>query len=1414
MNLVDAKPITDLASSVTGIKATIPVLTTLEKIFYPLPIPIPVKPPVQTALLRGGTTIGYIVTPGGDPAPTALGVTLENGVLWLAPSQFGTSFTSATGWVGIPFASATLTAAGTTTFASAQITIDPTATLTLQVTSTVVPAIAPAGDTIGVDFNNAKLTPFAQATIALAPAGTTIVLLGSASAAVYGQTVNALPQAGASPVLLTLGLPYVALPCAVSPGTLGIASSASLELKLAGSAPLIEGAVLFPIVAATPGSFPTAADAWGLSLALGAGLTARFGTVTAPVPLGGAIVALTGAHLFGVLVVGAAIATDRYTLWVSPAPPSPLPPTQPQLAFPPAQFTIALDTGTLIGFSLTPAQEIVEETGVLSALLDRPIWADGSRIAIAGIALALRVRTATEVALEIASALTPNPAASLALMAENALLPVSAPNGFVLKGTVTNDAVAGALEVTFPAAVVLPTLPDPYAALYNGAPGEENLAGVGAKVTWVAGGPPSLELELFPATTETGDAVLALADTAEERNNAVAFALLDVSTNADQWGVGGWEAGVSELAFDGVVLNAPNADTFVFTVPGISWEPIVDGTGVPAWLDASTPNDGTPTVFLVERTDPTPLVPVTALEAYQSSAKTSSSTRALFTLPFGITAGLASSPSDKNPPTFAIPAFGFPQAGATALQSARVLSVAGTGSDPLGIVLPGAAAAGYDSADPADSAYGAQVLGVAPPPAPASFWDQQFAAGGTEAEIPVGRIDLSGYGTSMFSDWRDPSTTDVGVVRALFDVLLGRTSHEIVQLQTWILPWSVRLQRSIVFDRSDGGEVVKHDSGWKAVDVGKFELLGSQVLPGPLGQLQNVRNLTFSTETVTVSGKTYNPVTFEADVTYTPGLSIAADGSNAAASTVGLQILGYADDTVGAAPSAADVIALMQQVGRTNGSTACIARIGGSGPEQFTFKVSAFGAAVAAGTTPKLQTALYGTPLLSKDGQWSVSQRPTGQTRPQTVATGTPVPLTLGIPGTAPPPAGGHSYSKGWRLLDPEDAQSVDAPHTFYGFVQGTGVSKTLYENPLVSDAGNALGFGNSPTLADVGALLGVGDLFPELASALQIPSTDDLPIQGDGFQRTYTWTIDEPDRALLDIGIVHLALVYSANGTQAQGTLLLDATGNPTWELTLTNLSFTARVDGYGSGPLLTITGGFQAGSNVKPGVTNLNVEYGSALSAVQSLFSGLSQLATDLGGSADLDVGFSGQTLTVQQGFTLPTLPLGFGDISDLGIDLGFSATIPTDLSFHVGIGSQQDPFQWIVDPLTGTGAIVLGVAGGSIDVFIEAGIGAGLALDLAIASGSASIVVSMSLNVGGGSITIVLMLTGNADVDVLGGLASASLTLSAALGISFPLALPPPSATLSAQVSVGIHISICWVISIDFDGSWSMSERVSLT
>jgi hypothetical protein len=1311
---------------------------------------------------------------------------------------------------------------------------------------------------------------------------------------------------------------------------------------VSGSAPVSTGGILFPIVplgSAPPSTLPDPVDGWAVAVGLSAGLHVQLARLPAPVRIAASVLALTPARLLCLATLQGP-GRQRYGLWTTPPPPAvgaqaPL----PDVALPQPELTVELPVGATVGLSATPTAETVMCRGVVDAVIDRPVAADGRRIALVGPALELRTLSTGGVAIEVGSPLSPKAATSIALDTPNAIIPVGTPDGLAVVGTLSSGVVSGKMEISFPASAVIPTLPDPYAARYVANPRSEQIKGVGAVVTWSSippVSPPTIAIELINASTAavagavtataataaapgavtataataavpaavatalTGavtataatavtataataavpaavataltGAVTATAATAVTATAAtaavpaavataltgaattgpagvaepiqtttatevggrglLAFALLDVSSREDQWGVAVTSAGVPQLSFSGLELQAPSPDTLVFTVPGISWEPVVDGTAaVPAWFAAFAPDDGTPTTFLVSTGRSVPLIPVEALVTYQKAAGTVP-THAGFTLPFGITASMADSPQRKsNPapgsgaPRYLLPAVAFPESGMT---GATVLSLRASGPDPLGLVLPGSATVGtFDKTNPANDSYGALVMGATPVTlAPADFWNQEFGSGGKPGGIPVARIDLSGFGTSMFSDWRDPSTSAVGVVRADFNVLQGRTAHELVQFQTWILPWSIRLQRTVVFDRSDGGEVVRHDSGWKAVDVGKFALLNAATLmAGPVSQLQNIRNIVFpGTADLTVGSITYAPVIFDADVVFDAKVFVAANGKNPATSVPATEIQGWADDTVGAAPTAAQVIALVQRVKRATGKTSGIARIGGPGDTQFTMNLTSFAAGVTTGTKNLLQVALFGTPRLPKDGQWSVARRPSTANAPQPVSQGTPVPLTRGVP-PATLPSGPGSWADGWRLMDPEDAQSVDSPATFYGLLQGTGTSKTLFEHPLIGDAGSAMGFGNKPSLADIGSLLGVGGLFPALSSILQIPDTSQLPLQADGFTKTYEWDIDEPDRTLLDLGIVHLVLSYRADGTKAHAKIVLDAApGAPNWSVSVTNVSVQAVVDGFGSDPLLTIQGGFQAGSTIKPGFVGLEtspgappgplgVLYGDALSAIKDIFSGLSDLAKDLGGDAELDVGFTGQQLSVQQGFTLPTIPLGFGDISDLGIDLGFTATIPSDAAFHVGIGSKQEPFQWLVDPLSGTGAIVLGVDHGAIDVYIEAGLGVGLAIDVGIASGSASIVIGMSLEIGSGAITLGLMLTGQAEVDVLGGLASASLTLSAALQITLKPLPSPNEADLAGQVAVGIHISICWVINIDFDGSWGFSTTVSL-
>jgi hypothetical protein len=1423
MQNIDGSALSGLLTQLDGLRATLP-LTGAPQPRLAIPIP-PIHPPVITPLMRGTATIGYVVTPFGAPVPTSVSVTLKAGILWVQATLFGSSFSGTSGYVGIPFAAATMKAVGSVTFSGGNIVLDAAATLSLKVDSSVSPATGPAGDPVGQDFLAAKLTPFSGATVTLAPAGATMVLAGTSSATIYGQLLSLTPSASAIITELVNAAPYLGISCNISQKTFAVSSSASPEVVMAGKAAIVGAAVIFPIFDAAPASLPAPSDAWGNSVFLGPGLSATIAPLTASITLAGASFAITPAHLLGLVANGVARPRETYLLWTPPAAPSPLPPAQPDLALPSSQITLDFVPGSLVFFSEAPDQEVTNAVGNLTAILDRPLDAGGQRLNLQGLGSFTRVHTAASILVGAGSPLSPNATTSIALVAENAVIPVFTPNGFLLSGTLTGNVVSGGLAIGFPANGLVPTFPDPYAAAYVTDQGRELVAGVSAQVAWTATTPPALTVVLLRTQKPAGLATRTVPVPGTLPMKAASplvgpagagCLLLDVSTNADLWGVGLDIGGVAQFNFAGLVLQAPAADTTVFTMCGISWEPMVDTSSVPTWLSAYSPDDGVPTTFLVAVTNPAPILPVQALKQYQAAAGTSS-TQATFTLPFGINANLADTgKSGSSGPSYTIPTIQFP---AQNMAGARVLSITGGPAKPLEANLPGTALCGYST-----RAYGAQVLGMALPSV-AKFWDDDFGPTG-KGFIPVSRVDLSGYGTSMFSDWHDPSLTDVGIVRALFSVLLGRTAHEIITAQTWILPWCIRLQRTITFDRSDGGEVIKHDSGWKAVAPGTFEMLKAspvRILPGPIVSLNNVRNIQFTQKVIKAGSNQFNPCTFDADVAFASGIQIAADGKNPAATAVCTGIQGYADDTVtiNTALSGADIITLMQQVGRVSGETGCIARLGGKGTTQFTLTAASIGAAVATGPTAMLQTAIFGTPLLPKDGQWSVARRAKGSNSPQPVAQGTPVPLTQGTSAGATPPAGPGTFGANcFRLLDPEDAQSVDSPQTFYGILQGTGTSKTLFEHPLINDAGTGLGFGNTPGLADAGALLGVPGMFPDIGNVLQIPANQGgLPISTDGFVKTYNLGAaasppqpQPPDRALLDIAIVHLVLSYSANGAEYSGTLILDATpGAPNWSLTLQNLSFEAKVDGLGSDPLVTVSGGFQAGASILPGFTGLQVSYGSALDDIKSILTGLGDLASHLGGTAQLNVGFSGNTLTVQQGFTLPTIPLGFGEITNLGLNLGFTTTIPSSLAFSVGIGSKQDPFQWVVSPLAGTGAIVLGVQDGGPDVYIEAGLGLGLSISVAVASGSASIIVGLSLEVGTNAITITATLTGNAEVDVLGGLASASLTLSAAIAITVENS--PHQADLAAQCSVGIHISICWVINVSFDGSWGFSETIAL-
>jgi hypothetical protein len=362
------------------------------------------------------------------------------------------------------------------------------------------------------------------------------------------------------------------------------------------------------------------------------------------------------------------------------------------------------------------------------------------------------------------------------------------------------------------------------------------------------------------------------------------------------------------------------------------------------------------------------------------------------------------------------------------------------------------------------------------------------------------------------------------------------------------------------------------------------------------------------------------------------------------------------------------------------------------------------------------------------------------------------------------------------------------------------------------------IGLGQPPHLADVASLLSATGAFPELKDALQFDQPPQITAVGDTLtvkKRQFTLA-GVPPRTLFKLSPAEVLLAFDDGKTPATATVEINPAGSPAWTIDIGVASILLILPPFGTAddPLLRLTGSIHADALSAPGYRDLVVHFGGAMSLVEEVFSRLQELAKLLpGGSARLDVSFADGQLVIRDSFTLPNLPLGLGQITDVGMDLGLTVSLtPPSVDFQVGIASPDKPFHWLVSPLSGSGAVVVGSKDGRPTLLIQAGIGAGLGIDVGIASGSASVVIAFQVDNRVAPLELKVILTGQAEVDVLEGLASVALTLSAAMGI-IPDKLPiPHQITLFADVAVGIHIAVCWVASVDFDGSWHVQQTLT--
>lgn len=437
----------------------------------------------------------------------------------------------------------------------------------------------------------------------------------------------------------------------------------------------------------------------------------------------------------------------------------------------------------------------------------------------------------------------------------------------------------------------------------------------------------AVDRPFLPAFTGTsnGEAFSALSTTHRAATSATAggmfgrtamddFALLDVSSKANQMGVAFsfTNNALQQLAmrrFDVQIENDGSAQVFpvqivgldvvtpgrhaqAFTVPQISWEPVLNTTPPQALPGAQVPssqnpdvlepasppfdpplgwnyyqNDGFATRIGNLGKEPVALSPIPMAKYLVNSYRNEQDGRtyAMFNLPFGM---LAISFLDSAQPE---------------AKRANIENIAPVFDDYIigGIQLE---LSGGVSVNPGDSRQfegftfqlhnindvagnGAQYSNLAH--SPDIIFNGEFAQTfnmppGRPA-VPLEKIGISGYGASTFSNWENKDALFAQTSQAFFNVATGRTSREVVQVKSMVYPWGIRVVRTITLFRMGNGYVARVDSGWQAQSDGLFDFRYPvndlvtdpanpkkvtkphpnpfSIHPGPVRGLRNIRNI-------------------------------------------------------------------------------------------------------------------------------------------------------------------------------------------------------------------------------------------------------------------------------------------------------------------------------------------------------------------------------------------------------------------------------------------------------------------------------------------------------------------------------------------------------------------------------------------
>lgn len=642
------------------------------------------------------------------------------------------------------------------------------------------------------------------------------------------------------------------------------------------------------------------------------------------------------------------------------------------------------------------------------------------------------------------------------------------------------------------------------------------------------------------------------------------FVLLDVSSNADQMGVsfayfdprrhpgdrseapfdlvygGGAAAPGQPLEVRDLDLSAQARFVRAFTVPQVSWDPILNLTpprrfGDPPQSMLLFPNDGGPTRLLNDDVTVVPIAPIPVSNQLVDdfAARQTGFTGALFTLPYGLLSfaefnRVPLPPDNLGTAKLALNRPDFESGAIVGGIQIRADAPPQNGQSPT---FRGCTVQLPNLHLPNGNPTGANTLGAS---VSTIFNEEFFFDGPTRVRnlgVPVERLDFSGYGASIFSHWESTNATIAATSQAKFDVFVGRTAHEVIQVRSLVYPWGIRVVRTITLFRASSAYTYRWDSGWQPESDGVFDFSYRVKMPDGSKQTRNnpfefhpgvvhgvfsIRNI-LETDTIppftavlnkaigdpyidqdnieqTVDGSTppeeqfpgveLQPVYFDGDFEI-DGVVAGATGGRVPSKG----ILGYVQLKPRGEPILPDVLRtlLNSQFGSIGAAIDAEIDVAGSGQRLRVSRVDV-NPSIDLGGQDIFVVAARGAMVLPRGGAWSIVRHEHGSGEVAPFDPNLTVPLIrrgkLLNPATHLTDAAAADL---FRIANPIDLVQAPGSNTrHYGILQTTGTQKALIRQPRFQQGLKQL-LGEAPDFADAYRLVNTKGIFPNVKDAVSL---------------------------------------------------------------------------------------------------------------------------------------------------------------------------------------------------------------------------------------------------------------------------------------------------------------------------------------